>query len=86
VRIPFQIMGRSYHTVEDLPAELDLPDGSTVGDALAAVTALLPANQQLPGSCLVVLSGRHLGTVARHEDSAVRQQDELLLVAPVAGG
>ena len=38
------------------------------------------------GSCLVVVSGRHLGTIARHENIALAATDELMLIAPVAGG
>jgi molybdopterin converting factor small subunit len=80
------VTGRSYHTAARVPDQLELPDGSTVDDALEAVNCHLPGEEKLPASCLVAVSGEHLGTVAGHRPRVLVQRDELVLIAPVAGG
>jgi len=78
------ITGRNYHALGTAPVELDLPEGSTVEAALETVTQRL--GQPLPETCLVAVSGTHLGTVRNHVPRQLRAGDELLLLAPVAGG
>lgn len=78
--------GRSYQTAESLPGELTLSDGARLDDALRAISDCLPAAEPLPTTCLVSLAGRHRGTVARHTDDVLNDGDELVLIAPVAGG
>ena len=79
-------MGRGYPAAAPWPESLDLPAGSGIDDALEAVRALFPDGEHLPESCLVVVSGRHVGTVARHDPVGLVDQSELVLIAPVAGG
>ena len=86
MRLKFTYMGRSYDASTAFPAVLDLPDVATVDTALDALHQQLPDKRSLPGSCLVVLSGKHLGTVARHGNPVLAATDELVLIAPVAGG
>lgn len=86
MKISVMVTGRSYHMTEGLPDELTLPDGNTVDDAIAALSAQLPDSVQFPPSCLVAVSGQHLGTVASHETRVLSDGDELTLIAPVAGG
>ncbi len=86
VKINLVVTGRHYHTAAELPAELELPDGSTVADALQAVARHFPGDQPLPASCLVAVSGTHLGTVAAHRPQVLADRVELVLIAPVAGG
>jgi hypothetical protein len=86
MQLRFMMMGRSYDASAQLPESVELTDGATIEEALEAIDKLLPAGQTLPASCLVVLTGRHLGTVARHEATTVSALDELVLIAPVAGG
>jgi molybdopterin converting factor small subunit len=86
MKIRTVITGRFYHTTSSLPDELSLDDGASVDDALAALVGHLPADQSLPQSCLVAVSGRHLGTLAEHASVELREGDELVLIAPVAGG
>jgi hypothetical protein len=86
MQIRVVISGRNYDALAALPERLDVADGAKVADALAAVGATLPAGTTLPKGCLVALSGRHLGTVTNHANMAIRDGDELLLIAPVAGG
>ena len=80
------VTGRSYHAAEPLPLELSLPEGSTLSDALSRVRELLGADASLPDSCLVAVSGTHLGTLAQHNPHTLRDGDELVLISPVAGG
>jgi molybdopterin converting factor small subunit len=82
IRVVFS--GRRYDAAQSLPEEISLPDGATVEDALKTLSDLLPV--RLPESCLVAVSGVHLGTVARHRSRDLRQGDEIVLIAPVAGG
>ncbi len=84
MKIRIAITGRSYHEADSLPDHLTLPDDATLEDALCAVAELL--DDALPSSCLVSISGRHVGTVASHDNQPLSDGDELLLVAPVAGG
>ena len=69
-----------------MPEQLELPDESRLSDALAAITAALPEGESLPGSCLLALAGTHVGTVDQHQDPVLADDQELLLIAPVAGG
>lgn len=86
MKISVMVTGRSYHLTEGLPDELTLPDGGTVDDAIAALSAQLADGAQFPPSCLVAVSGQHLGTLASHETRVLSDGDELTLIAPVAGG
>jgi molybdopterin converting factor small subunit len=86
VRIRVVITGRGYHTAAGVPEAVELPDGASVEDALDAVSRHLPEGQSLPASCLVAVNGRHLGTIAGHRSVVLAEEDELTLIAPVAGG
>ena len=78
--------GRSYQTAESLPQEITLADGAALGDALRAIGEFLPDGQELPATCLVSVAGQHRGTVAAHSNDRLADGDELVLIAPVAGG
>jgi hypothetical protein len=80
------ISGRHYDWAQLVSDQLTLPDGASLDDALAALAGMLPPGKQLPESCLVAVSGRHLGTVGEHRLEPLRDGDELLLFSPVAGG
>ncbi len=86
MNISVHISGRGYHLAQHAPGSLELAKGSSVSAALDLIRQRLPSGQTLPQSCLVILSGRHLGTVERLTDTALHDGDELLLLAPVAGG
>ena len=86
MKVKIVISGRAYHDAAALPAELTLPAGASVDDALAQLDELLPEGVSLPESCLIAVSGQHLGTRANHEQRELADGDELMLVAPVAGG
>lgn len=86
MKIRVVVTGRNYHTAAPVPEELELGEGQSVDDALALLTRYLPEGQSFPGSCLVVVSGQHLGTVSKHQPQRLREGDELALIAPVAGG
>ena len=59
--------------------------GRPANSAVRAVDSLL-AETDLPGTCLVTVSGEHVGTVANFTDRPMREGEELVLIAPVAGG
>ena len=80
------ISGRHYDSAQLPTDRLSLPDSASLDDALAALSGMLPRGRSLPETCLVALSGRHLGTLANHRCEPLRDGDELLLFAPVAGG
>jgi molybdopterin converting factor small subunit len=86
VKVRIIYTGRSYHVAESFPEYLELEATATVDDALRALGERLPADAEIPCSCLVSVGGKHLGTVGRHESPALSDGDELTFIAPVAGG
>lgn len=86
MKIRLVVSGRGYDAALNLPETFEMADGATVAEALEAVTVLLGNGQTLAPGCLVAVSGRHLGTVARYSDRSLADGDELVLVTPVAGG
>jgi molybdopterin converting factor small subunit len=84
MKIRLVITGRMYHQTRDLPEEWETPAGSRVDDLLARVASHLDG--PLPPSCLVVLGQRHLGNVQQHDNEELADGQELLILAPVAGG
>ncbi len=86
MNIRLVISGRSYPTSNAALEQLVLADDSTVDDALTALAEQLAGSTALPPTCLIALSGRHLGTLAEHESCSLRDGDELVVIAPVAGG
>ena len=86
MKIRVFLSGRNYHVAETIPQTLDLSDGATVDEALEALGRLMPEDAKLPPSCLVAVSGTHLGTVDKYRPHVFREGDELTLIAPVAGG
>ena len=84
VRIVFT--GRSYHAASETPDEVELPDGASVKDAIRQLSDLMPNQESVPATCLVAVCGDHLGTVDNHAERTLRDGDELILIAPVAGG
>ena len=86
MKIQVSYTGRGYQSATLLPSDITLGDDSTVDDALGLLAKELPDDQQLPPSCLLAVSGEHIGTVGDHSNRPLRDGDELILLAPVAGG
>ena len=86
MKLRLTMMGRRYDASAALPAELELDPPARIDDALHAVTQLLREAESLSPSCLIVLNGQHLGSVGRHDNAVLAEHDELVLIAPVAGG
>jgi hypothetical protein len=86
VNVRVVIAGRGYPAAEPFPGHLTLADGCSLDEALQTLAALAPAGRGLAGSCLVAVSGSHLGTVRSHRPCVLRDGDELTIIAPVAGG
>jgi molybdopterin converting factor small subunit len=86
MRIRLFVSGRNYELAARIPEELTLAEGTTLDDTLQQLHGLLPDGRQLPASCVVALSGRHCGTLASHRPETLRDGDELVVLAPVAGG
>ena len=86
MKVRLVVTGRAYHTAEHLPEELDVPDGAGVDDVIRAIAERFGTGPGLSGSSLVVVSGRHVGTLASHEAADLQEGDEVALIAPVAGG
>jgi molybdopterin converting factor small subunit len=86
MKVRVLISGRGYDAAANVPPAWELADGTTLDDLLDQIGRRLPAGRGLPPSCLVAVSGTHLGTVARHGPRELRDGDEVVLIAPVAGG
>ena len=86
MKIRVSMMGRHYHEAERLPELLDLQEQASLDDALDRLGELLAPGDGFPGSCLVAVSGKHVGTIASHSSVTLMDGDELMLLAPVAGG
>jgi len=86
MQIRVVLSGRNYHQGEKLPRSLTLPEGATVHDALAQLSERLSLDQAQRDSYLVAVSGTHLGTWQACPPQPLRDGDELVLIAPVAGG
>ncbi len=86
MKIHIVLTGRNQTRGDQLPGQLELPENSSVSDALAVLMAALPEGESLPESCLLVVAGTHLGTLHQHEDPHLVDGQELLLIAPMAGG
>ena len=84
VRVFFS--GRHNNIADNVPRELELPEGCMLSQALTTLLDCLPAHRRPAGTCLVAVSGTHVGTLAHYRDTALRPGDELLLLSPVAGG
>jgi molybdopterin converting factor small subunit len=86
MRIQVFFTGRSFSAATPLSPAIELPDGSGVDAAIQAIRQQLPQGEQLAPSCLVAVSGEHIGSVKDHLNRQLRDGDELVLIAPVAGG
>lgn len=86
MKIRILVTGRQYHLADSLPRELVLPEACSVATAINALQEKYPPQNKLPESCLVAVSGVHLGTVGHHRDQPLHDGEELLILAPVAGG
>jgi molybdopterin converting factor small subunit len=85
MNVRLSISGRHYDAANAFPAELVLPEGASLADALDELRRKVEP-VELPGSCLVAVGGKHLGTLKAHRPLRLCDGDELLLIAPVAGG
>jgi molybdopterin converting factor small subunit len=72
------------------PGVVDLPNGSTVGRLLehlecTGMVSQAPWGPEMAGSCAVFLNGRNIASLDGQE-TRLRENDEVLLVIPAAGG
>lgn len=86
MKVRIVVSGRDYTLAKALPQQLTLADGASLDQALEVVAASLPDGKALPGTCLLAVSGTHVGTMRSHQDRPLSDGDELLILAPVAGG
>ena len=86
MKIRIVISGRNYELAEPFPETIDLPDGSTIDDALGQLASRFSDEGSFPPSCLLAVAGKHVGTVASHPPTPLNDNDELVILAPVAGG
>lgn len=86
LNVQIVFLGHRYDVAQSLPERLCLPDGATLDDALKAITKNLPGDHPLSASCLIAVSGSHLGSLADHRPRTLKDGDELLFLGPVAGG
>ncbi len=86
MNIQVVITGRGYDAAAEVPERVSLPDGCGLDEALRTLATMMPGGKGLPESCLVAVAGNHLGTVGSHGPCVLRDDDELMIIAPVAGG
>ncbi len=86
MEIRIVVTGRSYHTAASIPPTLVLAEGASLDDALQQINEALDEGATLPGSCLIAIDNQHVGTVASHANMDLRCGQEMVLIAPVAGG
>jgi len=81
IRVAIKLFAQ-YAELVGLPQlDLDLPQGATVADAIAALRARVPAAAQLPERPLAARNLTHVLPTQRLADG-----DELALLPPLAGG
>ena len=84
MQVQTRMTGRSYHASDAFPAQITLPEQATLADALKAL------DQQNDGALnetmLVLVDGRHVGTVASYPPIDLHDGCEIEFLAPVAGG
>ena len=86
MKIRLVVSGRSYPASGSLPQELTLPEGASLEEALELLQQQFSEGNSLPPTCMLALSGAHLGTLATHQTRTLCDGDELVVIAPVAGG
>jgi molybdopterin converting factor small subunit len=86
MKIRIVISGRNYELAEPFPDEIELPEGSTVDDALELLSARFSEGHSFPASCLLGVDGKHVGNVGSHTPTILSENDEIMIFAPVAGG
>lgn len=86
MKIRLVISGRNYELTEPFPETIELPDGSTLDDALERLSARFSEGHSFPPSCLLGVAGKHVGTVGSHHPTTLSDNDEIVIFAPVAGG
>ncbi len=85
MEIRVNICGRHYHRAEKLPRVITVAEGSSLDQLLQKLQDQL-GDSPLPKTALVILSGRHLGTLVAHRSAELRPDDELTILIPMAGG
>ncbi|MHB8898854.1 MAG: MoaD/ThiS family protein [Thermoguttaceae bacterium] len=80
------VSGRNYQLAEPFPDQLDLPEGTTLDDVLGLLSARFSPGRTFPPSCLLGVSGKHVGSVGSHRPVVLKDHDEIVIFAPVAGG
>ena len=86
MNIRIVVSGRNYELAEPFPESIELPDGSTLDDVLEQLATRFPDGQSFPPSCLLGVTGKHVGTVGAHPATPLTDGDEIMIFAPVAGG
>jgi molybdopterin converting factor small subunit len=85
MQIQLQFTGRGYPAAHRLPEEIDLEPGADLATALRRISAHL-GDETLSNSCLIAVSGKHVGTLGNYINQTLRDGDEIIVLAPVAGG
>lgn len=81
IRVAVKLFAQYAELVGTPLMELELPQGATVADAVAALRSRVPAAAQLPERPLAARNLTHVLATQRLADG-----DELALLPPLAGG
>lgn len=81
IRVAIKLFAQYAELVGVPRVDLELPQGATVADAVAALRSQVPAAEQLPERPLAARNLTHVLATQRLADG-----DELALLPPLAGG
>ena len=80
MRIRLRLFASYAEAIGHTEITLDLPEGSSAGDALAAIRSR-PGAERLPPKPLIAVNQRYA-----QPDTKLANNDEVALIPPVAGG
>jgi molybdopterin converting factor small subunit len=84
MKIRIVVTGRGYDAA-DMPPELEVRDNATLAEAVALLRERI-GSTRLSASTLVIVAGKHVGTLETFDNTALADGDEIMLLQPVAGG
>ena len=86
MKLRFMMMGDSYDATAEFARRIRLANRRSHRRCTRRYYQTAGRRTDVTSSCLVVHNGKHLGTVASHDNVRLADQDKLWLIGQVAGG